>query len=109
MEGVSRELEGLDFGFGPGNLGPPANVDQQGAGNLVDLNFDFGAFPNDPFSEPSLGATGSEGLADFDLSKLDANFFEKLDAIEVSDQQQGLNKQDFDQFWSSMDTSVPKF
>lgn len=90
-ESIAADLATLDFGFGPGNLGPPE--DGAGAGgNLdnpenMDFNFDFGGdvglppSSGDPFSS-NLGAAGTGDLADFDLGKLDANFFEKLDAID---------------------------
>lgn len=130
-DSVDKELESLDFGFGPGNLSPsppsaPATNLVENPAN-VNFDFDFGsnlsALPikGDPFSSNvagvGVGATGNEDFADFDLGKLDANFFEKLEAIEVSDQPSwgdgpqnaSMNKQELDQFWSDMDTSVSKF
>jgi hypothetical protein len=124
-DGIDRELETLDFGFGPGNLSPvlgsaPA-ADNLPGNQGGDLNFDFDfGLPvkgDDPFSS-NLEATGNRDLADFDLGKLDANFFEKLEAIEVTDQvspwgeapqNTGMGNQDLDQFWGNIDTSVSKF
>ena len=86
-ESIAADLATLDFGFGPGNVEPVAGDD----GNPDNLNFNFGDFGgdaglplpsnNDPFNS-NFGATATGDLADFDLGKLDANFFEKLDAID---------------------------
>lgn len=132
---TAEVLESLDFGFGPGNLGPPTSdgpeVDAnkpiaENSTNLMSFDFDFGGnnvgIRDDPFSSNMAGmeAAGTGDLVDFDLGKLDANFFEKLEAIEVNDQPSialwgagtetvTMNNQDLNKFWTDVDATVPKF
>lgn len=131
--GIMKNLESLDFGFGPGNLEPQASdtgasIQPPDAGNSENLlNFDFnfgndvGGFPTngDPFSSnlAGVGAAGTGDFTEFDFGKLDANFFDKLEAVEVSDQPDSawgagtentaMNPQELNKFWT--DSSVPKF
>lgn len=127
-DSVNKELEGLDFGFGPGNLSPCVPAATNLAEDPANLNFDFDFGSNfgavltrgdDPFGTNLAGGVspaGNENFADFDLGKLDANFFEKLEAIEVTDQppwgdgpqNTSIDKQELDRFWSDVDTSVSK-
>ena len=125
--GIMKNLETLDFGFGPGNLEPqtgPAHTmappDRQ---NMMNFDFNFGdnvnfpAAENDPFSSnmAGVGAATAGDFGNFDLGKLDANFFERLEAIDVTDQPMGgaegsnmMNPQDLDKFWTDMGNTVPK-
>ena len=88
--------------------------------NLMDFSFNFdganiGSFPTtDDFFGSNIagvGAVGTDELANMDFGTLNDNFFEKLESMEISDQSNAatLNKQDFDKFWTEMDTSVPKY
>ena len=148
----AKEWENLDFGFGPGNLGPSATAAPPAApptappaaspappppapppppppppvtggstqpppssdnqANLMDFSFDFGGnVPPLPANDDFFSsAAGAGDLANLDLGTLDANFFDKLEAMEVTDQSNSakLNQQGFDQFWTDMDTSLPK-
>lgn len=87
-ESIAADLATLDFGFGPGRFGPPEEA-TAGGGNILDnpenmnFNFDFGGGVGLlPSNDDEGVASGIDDLADFDLGKLDANFFEKLDAID---------------------------
>lgn len=133
--GIMKDVGNLDFGFGPGNL-EPQQAGTTGAGvnskppdagnpdNLMNFDFDFGSasgFPatsDDPFSSDMLGAGAgiTDNFADFDLGKLDSNFFEQLDIADMPKNDAWgtgapppMNPQDLDPFWSGMDSSAPKF
>ena len=136
VDSVDKELDNLDFGFGPGNLSPlptsppitntslpaaspPVTTLEETPNFEFDFGGDLGEFParsDDPFNSNlagiGVGATGNEDFADFDLGQLDANFFEKLEAIEVTEEQSpwpqnpSMDKQQLDQFWSDVDIKL---
>lgn len=111
------------------SLRPPAS-DESGAPtskpsaqNLIDFNFDFGSGAGvlpmggeSPFTSNFAGMAeaGTDNVADFDFGQLDANFFEKLEAMTDDHPSTGpwgaqMNQQNLDEFWTNVDGTVQKF
>ena len=98
---------GYAGGGGAAGGGAEASTKQPSAAeNMMNFDFDFaGAFvpggKEDPFSA-GLGAGQTADLAEFDLSRLDANFFEKLEAIEAPDQPPTSTNNAWGNAWPNM-------
>ncbi len=115
-EGATNPLDGSDFlDYGGGEPEEASGMNplppSEASNNMMNFDFDLGDFqPNDPFKSEHLagleGAAKAENMAEFDFGRLDANFFEKLEATEVPHAPQ--ESQEFDQFWNNMDGSVEK-